>query len=94
MSGDENVNELFAEHELLERVRGEVGSSIANQKAQLRWQQDAQCFDNHFSRHPGPSHKQGQAQALSCAVVDDDQDGSPIRDDRQLRPALSEFETL
>ncbi len=94
MPGDENVNELFAEHKLLERVRCKVGTSIANQKAQLRWQQDTQRFDDHFSSHSGTSHKQWQAQALSCAVVDDDQDGDPIRDDRQLRPVLPEFETL
>ena len=72
VAGDQDMDQRLAEHQGLEGVGREMGAPIGNQELQLRRQEQAQGFDDHLGGHLRSGDKEGQAQALPGAVVNDD----------------------
>ena len=89
MAGNQDMDELFSAHQGLKSIGCEMDAPIANQKEQVRRQQDAQGLDDHLCGDTGAGDEEGQAQALAGAVVGDDQNGDPGGHNGQLGPALA-----
>ena len=53
-------------------------------------QQDLQRRHNHLRCDPGTDHEQGQAETLARAVVGNDQDRNPSRDEGELRQLFAD----
>ena len=94
MPGDQNVNEFLTECQLAKSIRREMGAAIRNQKVQLGWQQSTQGFRNQLGGDLGARHKERQTQAQARAIIRNDQDRNPRRNERQLRPAFPQLLAL